>query len=118
MLLFTETRIFPLKQKQTDDTLCVRYNQSNVIIVVRTLKCVRFLGGLARLVFISYDNIGQLLVPEDDDTGDVVEKQLISRVVSASIAQKSDDEELSKPITFTMNTQDVSTFRSKNVVIL
>lgn len=65
-------------------------------------------GGLAKLVFINYDTVGELLIPEDDVTDDDVERRLVSKVVSASLNEKPLDEPLIKPVIFTMKTHEVS----------
>ncbi|XP_045157871.2 adhesion G protein-coupled receptor L4-like isoform X2 [Mercenaria mercenaria] len=67
-------------------------------------------GGLARLVFINYNTVGELLVPEDGEANDSFERKMISQVISASLNEKPIEEPLIKPVVFTMKTED----RAKN----
>ncbi|XP_060577723.1 adhesion G protein-coupled receptor L1-like isoform X3 [Ruditapes philippinarum] len=63
-------------------------------------------GGLARLVFINYNTVGSMMVPDDDVIGDDIERKLVSEVVSASLDEKAPDEPLIKPVVFTMKTHE------------
>lgn len=83
---------------------------SSSINPTTNLHSDRVAGGLSRLIFIKYDNIDKLLIPTDD-TGDVnTERRVISHVMSASIADKSPNDSLSKPVSYTFKTWDVSAY--------
>ncbi|KAH3734241.1 hypothetical protein DPMN_040680 [Dreissena polymorpha] len=62
--------------------------------------------GLAKLVFIEYTNIDELLKPEVMSSGDQFEKRVISHVVSAAIRGKPPGTQLQKPVTFTFKTEN------------
>jgi len=49
-----------------------------------------------------------LLQPADDNGKDNTERQIISRVISAAIGDKSPNDSISKPVTFTLRTWNVS----------
>ena len=66
-----------------------------------------FSDGLAKLVFIDYETMDTWLVPEkvnDEDT----KRQVISHVLSASLETVKTNDVLPKPISFTMQTKNVS----------
>ncbi|KAL3868657.1 hypothetical protein ACJMK2_041435 [Sinanodonta woodiana] len=60
-------------------------------------------GGLAKLVFISYDDIGDLLASSPKDT---LDGQVLSKVVSASVGNEG-IAMLPKPISFTFKTDEI-----------
>ncbi|XP_053395243.1 adhesion G protein-coupled receptor L4-like isoform X2 [Mercenaria mercenaria] len=62
-------------------------------------------GGMARLVFINYNNVGPLLIPTDETADDNSDRQVISQVVSASLDEKAEGKPLIKPVLFTMKTR-------------
>ncbi|KAH3734239.1 hypothetical protein DPMN_040678, partial [Dreissena polymorpha] len=62
--------------------------------------------GLAKLVFIEYTNMDELLKPEVTSSGDQLEKRVISHVVSAAIGDKPPGTQLQKPVTFTFKTEN------------
>lgn len=65
------------------------------------------IGGLAGAVFINYKNVEELLKPDDTWAEDSSERQIISKVISASLNEKPAEEELVKPVIFTMKTEKV-----------
>lgn len=67
-----------------------------------TFNFILFAHNLARLVFIKYDNIGNLLVPSEE------QRRVTSHVVSATIGDKQHNDTLVKPVTFTLSTSGVS----------
>ncbi|XP_052239098.1 adhesion G protein-coupled receptor L1-like isoform X3 [Dreissena polymorpha] len=62
--------------------------------------------GLAKIVFIEYTNMDELLKPEVTSSGDQFEKRVISHVVSAAIGDKPPGTQLQKPVTFTFKTEN------------
>ena len=66
-----------------------------------------FSDGLTRVVVINYDNIAELLPPEDYKSDDGITQEIISQVLSVSIGGREDAITLDEPITYTFYTANV-----------
>ncbi|XP_053395247.1 adhesion G protein-coupled receptor L4-like isoform X2 [Mercenaria mercenaria] len=92
-------------EPETNGTM-FQADSNSFAITQETLK--RFsTDGMAKLVFINYNTVGEFLVPVDDVADDNLERQMISQVISASLSEKSVEEPLDNTVQFTMKTLNI-----------